>query len=252
MDPEYVATPEETVADLLTSANRRGDAAVPIRRSFVQRGSLAQPAPGVLATLVHNGDQRGLDLFLLLKAVASSPPYNSHRGAAVWARALRHTGKSANPQTISKIWRRLEALMLVERGRDGRLADLWLLREDGSGEPYTHPADGNEPYLQLPVAYWLNGDENWSGSLKLPAKAMLLIGLSLRPGFILPVEKAPEWYGVSADTAQRGLAELERRGALVRKNLKKKAALTPLGFTTDSHFTLVGDLARPEGRSNGS
>ncbi len=45
-------------------------------------------------------------------------------------------------------------------------------------------------------------------TLSLPGKAVLLIAHSLRPGFALPVEKAPEWYGISADTAQRGLAEL--------------------------------------------
>jgi len=253
MESEYVATPRETVADLLTSANRRGpDAAVPVRRSFVQRGTLSAPEPGLLATLVHNGDQRGLDLYLLLKAVASSAPYNSHRGAAVWARALRHTSKSASPQTISKIWRRLDDLNLVQRDRVGRLADITLLSEDGSGLPYIHPAEQREPYLQLPVAYWLSDDEKWCSTLTLPAKAMLLIALSLRPGFILPVEKVPNWYGISADSAQRGLAELERRTALERRRVKKKASLTPLGFTTDSHFTLIGDLARPIGRSNGT
>ncbi len=125
------------------------------------------------------------------------------------------------------------------------------MREDGSGEPYVHLGEAKHPYLQLPVAYWVNDDENWSSTLSLPAKAMLLIGLSLRPGFMLPVEKAPDWYGVSADSAQRGLAELERRGALSRSRVKKKAPLTPLGFTTDSHFTLVADLARPAGGSDG-
>lgn len=252
MEKDYVATPRETVESLLVSANRVGtDAAVPVRRVFVQKGTLAKPEPGALSLLVHNGDQRGLDLYLLLKAVASAAPYNSHRGAAVWARALRHTARTASPQTVSKIWRRLAGLGLVHRGRDGRLADVTLLHEDGSGEPYVHPSLAREAYLQLPVAYWLNDDEKWCSTLKMPAKAMLLIGLSLQPGFILPVEKAPEWYGISADTAQRGLAQLERRGALERRNVVKKAPLSPLGFSTDSHFTLVDDLARPKGRDYG-
>lgn len=252
MHSEEAATARETVAAMLTSANRRRRrAAVPIRRAFVQRGTKSTPEPGILAQLVRNGDQRGLDLYLLLKAVASAPPYNSHRSAGVWARALRHSSTSASPQTVSKIWRRLEELQLLERGRSGRLADITLLSEDGSGNVYVHPAETKDPYLQLPVAYWLSDSEQWSSTLSLPAKAMMLIGLSLLPGFVLPIEKAPSWYGVSADSAQRGLAELERRGALERRRVKKKAPLAPLGFTTDSHFTLVGDLARPTDGRNG-
>ncbi|WP_420637741.1 hypothetical protein [Candidatus Poriferisocius sp.] len=142
-------------------------------------------------------------------------------------------------------------MKLVSRGRTGRLANITLLREDGSGDPYVHPAESRHPYLRLPVAYWLNDDEKWCSTLPLPAKAMLLIGLSLRPGFVLPVEKAPDWYGVSADSAQRGFAELERRGALERHRVKKKAPLAPLGFTTDSRFTLLADFARPMGDGHG-
>lgn len=240
---EYVATPRETVEDLLRTAGRL-EGAAPVRAVFLQQGSQNRPKPGPLATLVRNGDRRGLDLYLILKAVASAPPFNSHRGAAVWARALRHTGISANEQTVSKIWARLERYQLITRGKHGRLADVTLLREDGSGRPYTHPGEKNgrdrieDRYLQLPVAYWLDADEAWSSTLSVPAKAMLLIGLSLPPGFVLPVERAKPWYGVSGDTAQRGLAELVRRGVVVRTRIPKKAPLAPQGFTFDHHHTL--------------
>ena len=79
--------------------------------------------------------------------------------------------------------------------------------------------------------------------MSLPAKAVLLIGLSLRPGFVLPVEKAPLWYGISSDTAQRGLAELARRGVLDRNREPKKAPLAPMGFTFDQHHTLLDPFA---------
>lgn len=251
MHPDYVATPRETVAELLKTAGRNGpDAAAPVRRLFVQRGSQSAPEAGLLAAFVRNGDQRGLDLFLLLKATASSPPFDSHRSAAVWARALLHSSPSASPQTVSKIWKRLEGLKLVRRGRHGRLANVTLLCEDGSGRPYVHPADDNEAYLQVPVAYWLS-DENWCSTLSLPAKAVMLIGLSLPPGFVLPVERVPEWYGISADSAQRGISELEKRSVLQRHRTKRKAPLAPLGFTTDSHYTLVGDLAKPKRSAHG-
>lgn len=185
-----------------------------------------------------------LDLYLLLKAVASSEPYNSRRAAGVWARALRHTGVTADERSISKIWNRLEQLGLITRFRHGRLADITLLREDGSGAGHVHPSKENHPYLQLPVAYWLDDEEGWCRALKLPGKAVLLIALSLSPGFVLPVEKAPAWYGISADTAQRGIAELVRRGALNRVRKPKKAPLAPQGFTYDSLYALQGALAR--------
>ncbi len=244
MTADPIATPKETVRALLKTAGRIPDGAAPIRRDFVQQGVQGHPEPGLLAQFVRNGDQRGLDMYLLLKAVASAPPYNSNRSAAVWSRALRHTAPTASVQTVSKIWKRLENRKLVHRKRDGRLAGITLLQEDGSGNRYVHPADNNEAYLQLPVAYWLS-PEHWCLTLSLPAKAMLLIGLSLEPGFVLPVERVPDWYGVSTGSAQRGLAELERRKTLQRRRTKKTAPLAPLGFTTDSHFTLIGDLEKP-------
>ena len=215
---------------------------MPVRRSFLQQGTQSDPQPGLLASLVHNGDRRGLDLYLLLKAVASATPFDSHRGTAVWARALRHTGVTATEQTISKIWSRLESMQLVSRAKLGRLANVTLLHEDGSGTRYRHPADTGDAYLQLPVAYWIDEDDQWCSTLRLPAKAMLLIALSLRSGFVLPVEKAPVWYGLSADTAQRGFAELVHRGVLRRARVPKKAPLAPLGYTYDNHYTLQGDF----------
>ena len=149
MDTRYIATPKDTVEALLEAGNRLKGGGVPLRRTFVQQGSRDAPQPGPLASLVHNGDQRGLDTFLLLKAVASVSPFDSHRSAAVWARALRHTGVSANEQTVSRIWRRLEGLRLVARSKTGRVANITLLK----------------------------------------------------PPLVLPAEKAPEWYGISADTA---------------------------------------------------
>ena len=127
----------------------------------------------------------------------------------------------------------------MTRSKHGRLANITLLREDGSGEPYVLPATAGDTYLQLPVAYWL--DENqWCKKLKLPAKAMLLVALSLPPPFVLPVEKAPQWYGISADTAQRGLASLVQHGVLKVARTPKRAPLAPAGFTYDSRYTLQG------------
>ena len=244
MDPAHVATPYETVRSLLETGNRLVND-VPIRRTFVQQGTRANPEPGPLATLVRHGDRRGLDLYLLLKAVASAPPFNSHRGAKVWARALQYTDVTASPQTISKIWARLAGHGLVARSKHGRRADVTLLRDDGHGETYTHPADDPNPsYFKLPTKYWINSDDRWCATLSLPAKAMLLIARSRPDDFVMPVEQVPDWYGLSADTAQRGIAELERRGVLAVRRVPKKAPLAPEGFTYDRRFCLTGDFAQ--------
>ena len=76
--------------------------------------------------------------------------------------------------------------------------------EDGSGELYEHPhRAGSDRWLQLPYAYWLEGH---ALALSLPAKAMLLIALSLPDGFYLPSERADELVpGISPDSADRGM-----------------------------------------------
>lgn len=243
MNREHVASPSETIEALLRTAGRI-DSRVPIRRSFLQQHIGDSPAPGPLAEIVNHRDVRGLDLYMILKATASKEPWSSRRNASVWARALQHTGVTADPQAVSKIWNRLDTTYgLIERRRVGRLVEVTLLREDGTGAQYSHPGTEGEAYLQLPVAYWLDSPP-WCRTLSLRAKALLLVALSLRPGFILPVEKGPEWYGVSADTAQRGLHELVQIGLLERVRRYRKAPLAPEGFTYDSHYTLTGPFER--------
>ncbi len=243
MHPDWVATPHETVLDLLTTASRI-DGDVPIRVSFVQQGSRGAPQPGPLATLIHRGDRRGLDLFLLLKAVASAPPHNSHRSAAVWARALRHTGVTANEQTISRIWRRLDDLGLVARSKSGRQADILLMDESGSHEVYIHPAHRGDRYFRLPVAYWLDTDNHWSATLGLPAKAMLLVALSRsdRDSFCRS-RKSRTGTGCLQTPPSAGSQNLCRRKVLGRARVPKKAPLAPQGLTYDTHYTLRRDFS---------
>lgn len=73
---------------------------------------------------------------------------------------------------------------------------------------------------------------------------MLLVGLSLLHNGTLPAERAPQWYGLSADTAGRGLRELEARGLLNRAVKVKKAPQAPKGYTQEVHHTLLGMFAK--------
>lgn len=233
--PSVPASRDETVEAFVARSKR--PAGVPVRRGFVQGGTQARPLPGPLAVLVQHRDPRALDLFLLLLATASSGDFDVTSPSAVWARAVGVPPLTNPAAAVSKTWSRLESLRLVSKERKGRLAQVQLLREDGSGRPYEHPFGTGEAYFKIPSAYWT--DENrWYRSLSLPARAMLLIALSLDDGFYLPFDRTKSWYGLSADTARTGFGELSATGVLKVTTRYITAPLTPAGFIERRHYTL--------------
>ncbi len=241
----------ETVEALL---ERSGRDAVPIRRAFVQAPTRGG-GPGPLAMFVKQRRGRTLDQYLLLHAVASAPPFDARFAAAVWARALGMDQASAD-SAISKSWAWLEDQHLVASRRRGRLREVTLLREDGSGQPYGHPgeqgAETRGHYFKLPHDYW-NG--NFPNRMSLPGKAVLLIALSLRADFVLPTERGARWYGLSRDTVRKGLRELRLLGLLEMREVSRPAPLEGLGYTTERHYTLrppFGQLTKPGKTSTGS
>jgi hypothetical protein len=131
----------DTVDEIVTASKRKAD--FPLRRVFLQRVADEGLVPGPLAGLVKAGDLRALLLYLLLVTKASSPPWDAALPAAVWARSLDLPlpGSKTARSTISKMWLRLERHGLVSRLRTRRLADVFLLREDGSGDIYTSPGE---------------------------------------------------------------------------------------------------------------
>jgi DNA-binding transcriptional ArsR family regulator len=230
-----VSTSAETLLHLVKKSQRVK--AVPIHTVFVQsRRSGNKPGPGPLAAFVRSGRKVTLDLYLLAVTMATAAPFDVAYPAGVWARALGIGSEASAASAVSKHWNWLEEQKLVERvGRRGRWVDVRILREDGSGAPYQAPLRGGT-WFKLPLEYWT---ENWYGRLSLPAKAVLLIGLSLADDFLLPQEKGPEWYGLSADTVGRGISALAAEGLITFHTLQKPAPLAPLGFTVDRHYTLL-------------
>jgi hypothetical protein len=230
-----VVDQRQTVEALL---ERSGRDHVPLRRSFVQaphRGG----GPGPLAEFVRNRRARTLDLYLLVHAVASAPPYDAAFPAVVWARTLG-LGPGPSAQTaISKSWGWLRDAKLISTHRRGRIRAITLLREDGSGSPYRHPGEeGSERrghYFKLPYAYWRG---NFQNRISLPAKAVLLIALSLRDDFVLPTEKGARWYGLSRDSVRKGLRDLRVVGLLDMREERKLAPLTAVGFTLERRYSL--------------
>jgi hypothetical protein len=239
-----VASSDDTVSAILGQGNRDHS---PVRIAFLQRSEGGKRVPGPLAQFVTTGDRRGIALYLLLIGKATTEPWDAALPAAVWARALGipfPTSKTAT-SSVSKTWLRLEQRRLVKRSRWRRMAKVTLLREDGSGAPYTHPArEGG--YFKLPHAFWLTGpatDQRWQRVLSLAEIAMLLIASSHKPRFRLPFEYAPAWYGISADTAARGLHGLESKGLLAVDRTFKLAPLAPEGYTSENLYTLLPPFA---------
>lgn len=241
--PEYSSaaprrpTPDAAVGALLEQSGRKGRH-VGIRRAFVQRTEGRRAEPGPLAELVRRHDERALDLYLLLRAKASATPWTVHLPAVAWARCLG-LSESAGQTAVSKTWQRLERQALVTRGKSGRLADVGLLLEDGSGMAY-EPPDGTsrDPYFKIPFDYWLS-QGHYYRSLSLPGKAMLLIALSLRDDAELPIARVPRWYGLSEDTASRGLAELTACGLVSTRVAYTPAPLTVTGYHEHRHIAVA-------------
>jgi hypothetical protein len=252
-----VVSAADTVDEIVARSQRTGRG-VPLRRTFLQQPNATDDGvvPGPLAPLVAAGDHRGLILYLLLVTKASSAPWNAHLAAAVWARALGlplPTSKTAT-STISKVWLRLERHHLVHRTRVKRMADVTLLREDGSELPYTAPGAVGDSYLQVPMALWKVGPSEhrrWYQELTLPELALLLIARSHGDQFRLPFEDGPKWYGISADTIARGVKGLASRELLSVTKTFKKAPLSPVGYTAEHRYTLQAPFG-PIGRASSS
>lgn len=231
---------DETIEALLARTKRRGpNPSVPIRKTFLQQGTGQVRTPGPLAKLCTNHDDRALDLYLLVLAIAtSSEPYTASLPAATWARMLGLSDSDNAKQAVSKTLRRLVDHKLIARdGREGRQARFVLLNEAGDGSTYTRPTTAADRWLPLPYSYWSGG---WHRTLSLPGKVALLIALSLNDGFPLPGERGPAWYGISADTVQRGLAELVDRSLLEVDSQLRLEPLSATGYTEERHYTLIG------------
>ncbi len=224
----------ETVRGIL-DASKRTSRSVQIRRTFVQQGPQSDPRPGPLRGLVRRHAARALDVYLLHRALATHEPWETSLAAETWARTVRYRG--VDPRgALSRTWRTLEQDHNLIR-RSGRrrkgIPTIVTLKDDGHGAEYTSP-DGKtraEQYFGLPFEYWLNG---WDERLGLAAKAMLLISLSLttRPQkeFHLPIDKAEVWYGLSADTADRGLRELRDTEILTARTIYVPNVLAATGW----------------------
>ncbi len=248
------ATPHDTV-DAIAKSSRR--TAFPLRRMFLQQKRGDETRPGPLARFVSAGDRTGLLLYFLALTKASQKPWNVSLHSAVWARAidLPLPDTTTARGRVSKAWSRLADRDLVVRARQGRLAKFTLLREDGSGSPYTRP---ERAFVKVPHVLWTNGpvaSKRWYQLLTLPELAFLIIALSNLDDFSLPVERGPDYYGVSADTLLRGYTGLQNHDLLVVRSNAFTAPLSPTGLSYENRYTLkppfgpVGKVSKARSRA---
>jgi hypothetical protein len=237
MDMEVVATPEETLSDLLERSRRRS---VPISRTFLQLPGPPKQA-GPIAAFVEGRRPIALDLWLLLHAGAAAAPWDVRQPAMSWARMLDMPQTVSAETTISRNWTWLEEKRLVRSERDHRVRKVFLLMEDGSGRPFERATGQGRGFFKLPYEYFT---QRLHRDLKLAGKATLLICLAQAPTFTLPTEHAAGWYGVSADTLQRGLDEIRELELLKVWTRAKKAPRTRFGYTMENHYALQGQFAR--------
>ena len=220
----------------LMSLVRKG---TPLRVAFLHQ-PIARGGPGPLAAFVRQRRATALDLLLLAHAVwpLNDPDPIGASGTA-WATEIGLGDPSGARALVSRSWTWLEKSQLVRTHKYGKVRAVEILREDGSGAPWSGAFEAREPYFHLPEAYWTYG---FSRELSLPAKAVLLVGLSLLSGnrayFELPVERGADWYGLTPHSVRTGLQELREIGLLRTWVEERPSDRSPLGHTFDRRHSL--------------
>lgn len=236
------ASPDDT---RLWVVRRTGRGYTSVRSDFVQKHHGPIRA-STLARFCKNRKRRALILYLLLLTLwdPQGTPYPS----GFWLRALQVTSGDLtwSKSSLSATWATLVDMGLATRKRTRRMADVVPRREDGEAN-YEAPT-GNKiinRYFTLPGAFWT---EKYFDTLSLPAICVLLIVLKETNDkddeIHLTYPQFDEWYGISASSAQKGIAELEAAKLLTTRKQPVKAESTDAGFTVHHYYQLTGEFSR--------
>lgn len=217
---------DDAVRELAGRVSRRGKGAL-VRNEFVRSsGDGVVPRLAELAKTKGRGAEVPLKLYLGLMWLSSKPPYDSQLPANAWARVLNLPDPDGNgARRIQNAAARLASddLKLIKlESRPGQTSKIVLLREDGSGEPYSLPKgkfdrgkQRQDTYFNVSTMLWTSGHmQNMSAA----ALVMLLIVLeeSRVPG--------PQWWSVDTfrkrfhinkDVRAKGTKELSDRQLVV-------------------------------------
>ncbi len=210
--------------ELVDAAPRRKG--IPVRKTFVRRDAGGQPPMSAL----YRGGQSGIvavRLYLGLIWRSSGGGYATTESARAWATLLDLADPGGLGQRrITRAVHALEALNLISVSRaPGRVPEITLLDESGSGEPYETPSSQyaldegkdrqeQQRYFKVPTGLWTGGHiQKMSG----PGVIMLLILLAERAdrkGVWFAGEQFNTRYWISHKTRTDGTRELEARNLL--------------------------------------
>lgn len=246
LDDLFAAFPDDTAGegpelrDSLLS--RRGY--VPLLKVFVQ---LPRTTPGhrasVLTKFVTGRHRWALILFLLVHAAEPRLREEPFVPLSTWARVLSTPKRPCSTRQVSEALNTLVRLHLINRVNRGQSVKVELLREDGSEKPWERAGTGDDigpGFFTIPHELFTTG---LIDQLGLPGLTMLLIALcetNQTPVFSVPVAKAPQWYGFSERTAERGYGELIDSGVMRVHKQMKRDTRSPIGLRPVHHRTLLG------------
>ena len=240
---EGIADTKETLEWLLEkSKSQRG---VALRHGFVHVPTQGG-GPGPLKAFLRRDG--ALDLYLLVLLIAGRGTHTVELPLAVWSRALGRGDDEAAEIWASKTLTFIANQGLLTSRRSGRLRQLTVLDDAGRRIEYEAPSGNGGPYkwfLRLPLEYWRQG---WHEQLSGPGKATLLVCLSRKPEFELPLRQSAGWFGLSQETLSNGLSELEDLGLLSMRKISKKAPGLRHGYTIAHRYALTGPFKK--GRPN--
>jgi hypothetical protein len=170
-----------------------------------------------------------LKLYLSMLWFGSGPPHDVTHPAYSWARLLgvNDPDRAGKRRVLDAIdW--LDANGFVTRTHHpGKASTVRLLNDSGTGDPYTKPlavTGGRPSYRQLDADWWRNG---WLATLGGPSIVVWLAYLDSSgnkqgsPQWIAPSRTADR-YGMSSDTRQSGLRELQQWGLLERRRTRRR------------------------------
>lgn len=222
---------KRAVEALAGRVSRRTKGAL-VRNSFVRAKDPQHPAPlAALAATKGRGAGVPLKFYLALLWLSAKPPYDTQLAASAWARVLDLPDPdNKGARRIRDAQDRLTELNLITSEVVGGSPNkILLLKEDGSGHPYSVPYETirknqgsarSDGYFKVPTELWTSGQIQ---NMNSAALVMLLIVLEEARG-----KNAPQWwsmqtfedrFSISKDVRARGTRELKERGLLVVESM---------------------------------
>lgn len=207
--------------------------AAPVRHRFtdIPDGGSLSPLVSVMRGQgkVRGGGRGGrarLAVLLSMFWVLRSGDHASDRPARFWAELAGFDDPGSDgARAVRDAFKSLATRNLIDHAEGPRgIPVVKLLREDGSGRPYSSPvakisrASVAEPYLRVPASLWERG---LIGELSGPALAMYVIVLRLwrtdqeAPMIWFSPPQFKDKFGLGESTRKAGLQELVERGVLV-------------------------------------